>query len=211
MTEDHSDQELEQGEDLERHRQKMARKKAGRDRLMAGKTGEKGLIIVHTGTGKGKSTAAFGMALRSVGHGKRVGIVQFIKGAWDTAERRILESLGDLVTFRAMGEGFTWETQDRQRDIDAAARAWEVAAAMLGDPSYGMVILDEINVALRYDYLNLDTVLAALEERPPMQHVVLTGRNAAPALVDAADLVTEMTLIKHPFKSGIKAQAGVEF
>lgn len=194
-----------------RHREKMAKKKASRDKLMSRKTGAKGLVIVHTGAGKGKSTAAFGMAIRCVGHGMKVGIVQFIKGAWDTAERRILEGFGDLVTFRAMGEGFTWETQDRTRDVEAAARAWELAAAMLSDPSYAMVILDEANVALRYDYLSAESVLAAIAARPEGQHVVLTGRNALPAIVEAADLVTEMTMVKHPFKDGIKAQKGVEF
>lgn len=197
--------------DLDQHREKMAKKKAGRDRLMAGKTAEKGLVIVHTGTGKGKSTAAFGMALRMVGHGKKVAIVQFIKGAWDTAERRVLEGFAPLVTFRAMGEGFTWETQDRARDLAAAAKAWELAQSFLSDPEYTMVILDEINVALRYDYLDGAQVLAALDAKPISQHAVLTGRNAPPALIDMADLVTEMTLVKHPFKSGVKAQKGVEF
>ncbi|BAE53279.1 cob(I)yrinic acid a,c-diamide adenosyltransferase [Paramagnetospirillum magneticum] len=196
----------------QRHREKMAKKKASRDKLMAKKTGgTHGVVIVHTGAGKGKSTAAFGMAIRCVGHGMKVGIVQFIKGAWDTAERRVLEGFGELVTFRAMGEGFTWETQDRARDVAAAARAWEVAAAMLADPAYKMVILDEINVALRYEYLDLATVLDAVRGRPEGQHAVLTGRNALPPLIEAADLVTEMTMVKHPFKDGIKAQAGVEF
>lgn len=195
----------------QRHREKMAKKKASRDKLMAKKQGEKGLLIVHTGPGKGKSTAAFGMAIRCVGHGYKVGIVQFIKGAWDTAERRVMESLGELVVFRAMGEGFTWETQDRDRDVQAAQRAWEVAAQMLADPSYRMVILDEANVALRYDYLPLEMVLSAIAQRPPGQHVVLTGRNAQPTLIEAADLVTEMTMVKHPFRDGIKAQPGVEF
>ncbi|CAA7621129.1 cob(I)yrinic acid a,c-diamide adenosyltransferase [Magnetospirillum sp. SS-4] len=194
-----------------RHRDKMAKKKASRDRLMARKTGAKGLVIVHTGAGKGKSTAAFGMAIRCVGHGMKVGIVQFIKGAWDTAERRVLEGFGDLVTFRAMGEGFTWETQDRARDVEAAARAWDLAAGLLADPAYAMVILDEINVALRYEYLPAETVLAAIAARPADQHVVLTGRNAQPAVIEAADLVTEMAMIKHPFRDGIKAQKGVEF
>ncbi len=197
--------------DLERHHDKMVKKKAGRDRLMAGKTKQQALIIVHTGSGKGKSTAAFGMALRCVGHGMKVGIVQFIKGAWDTAERRVLESFGDLVVFRAMGEGFTWETQDRARDIEAAAKAWDVALSLLTDPDVKMVILDEVNVALRYEYLDLGLVLAALDARPEGQHVVLTGRNAPADLVERADLVTEMTLVKHPFKAGIKGQPGVEF
>lgn len=195
----------------QRHREKMAKKKASRDKLMARKTGARGVVIVHTGAGKGKSTAAFGMAIRCVGHGMKVGIVQFIKGAWDTAERRVMEGLGELVTFRAMGEGFTWETQDRARDIAAAERAWELAAALLADPEYKMVILDEINVALRYEYLPLETVLDAVRRRPEGQHVVLTGRNALPPLIEAADLVTEMTLVKHPFRSGVKAQAGIEF
>jgi cob(I)alamin adenosyltransferase len=196
----------------QRHREKMAKKKASRDKLMARKTGgERGVVIVHTGAGKGKSTAAFGMAMRCVGHGMKVGIVQFIKGAWDTAERRVMEGFGDLVTFRAMGEGFTWETQDRARDMAAAARAWELASAMLADPAYKMVILDEINVALRYDYLDLETVLNAIKARPEGQHAVLTGRNALAPLIEAADLVTEMTMVKHPFRDGIKAQAGVEF
>ena len=194
-----------------KHREKMAKKKASRDKMMARKNGAKGLVIVHTGAGKGKSTAAFGMAIRCVGHQMPVGIIQFIKGAWDTAERRIMDGFGDLVTFRAMGEGFTWETQDRARDVEAAAKAWELAAAMLADPTYAMVILDEINVALRYDYLALETVLAAIRARPEGQHVVLTGRNAQPALIEAADLVTEMTMVKHPFRDGIKAQKGVEF
>jgi cob(I)alamin adenosyltransferase len=198
-------------DNLDRHKDKMAKKKASRDKLMARKQGEKGLVIVHTGPGKGKSTAAFGMALRCVGHGFPVGIVQFIKGAWDTAERRILDSFAPLVTFKAMGEGFTWETQDRARDVAAAERAWDMAAAMLADPAIRLVILDEINVALRYDYLALDHVLAAITARPDGQHVVLTGRNAALPLIEAADLVTEMTLVKHPFRDGIKAQPGIEF
>lgn len=196
---------------LQRHKDKMAKKKASRDKLMARKHGEKGLLIVHTGPGKGKSTAAFGMAIRCVGHGYPVGIVQFIKGAWDTAERRVLEGFGDLVAFKAMGEGFTWETQDRERDILAAGRAWEAARAMLADPAVRMVILDEINVALRYDYLVVAEVLAAIAARPEGQHVVMTGRNALPPVIEAADLVTEMTMVKHPFRDGIKAQPGVEF
>jgi cob(I)alamin adenosyltransferase len=199
-------------EDLEqRHREKMAKKKAARERMMARKTGARGLLLVHTGAGKGKSSAAFGMALRCVGHGMKVGIIQFIKGAWDTAERRVLSGFPDLVTFKAMGEGFTWETQDRARDIAAAERAWQEAQAMLADPDTAMVILDELNVALRYGYLPLEPVLEALQSRPPHQHVVVTGRNAAEAMIAAADLVTEMTLIKHPFRDGVKAQPGVEF
>jgi cob(I)alamin adenosyltransferase len=193
------------------HAAKMARIKAARDRMMSDKTAEKGLIIVHTGKGKGKSSSAFGMVMRCLGHGMRVGVIQFIKGAWTTGEAKFLAGFPDQVTIRAMGEGFTWETQDKARDIAAAGRAWEAAAGMLADPSYRMVVLDEINVALRYEYLSLEPVLAALAARPPLQHVVLTGRNAAEALVEAADLVTEMTLVKHPFRAGIKAQPGVEF
>ncbi len=199
-------------EDMDqRHKDKMAKKKASRDKLMSRKTGAKGLLLVHTGAGKGKSTAAFGMAMRCVGHGMKVGIIQFIKGAWDTAERRVMEGFGELVTFRAMGEGFTWETQDRARDMEAAAKAWDLAAALLADPAYAMVILDELNVALRYEYLSAESVLAAIKARPEGQHVVITGRNALPAIIEAADLVTEMTMVKHPFKDGIKAQKGVEF
>ena len=191
----------------------MAKKQAGRDRIMAGKTGEKGLVIVHTGTGKGKSSSGFGMILRCVAHGMPCAVVQFIKGAWDTGERRLIEShFADLCQFYAMGEGFTWETQDRARDIAAARQGWEKAKALIRDPAIRMVLLDEINIALRYDYLPLDEVLAFLrEEKPELTHVVLTGRNAAPELIEQADLVTEMTLVKHPFRSGIKAQAGVEF
>ena len=198
-------------QDSDLHREKMQKKKAVRDRMMAGKTAEKGLVIVHTGPGKGKSTAAFGMALRCVGHGKKVGVVQFIKGAWDTAERRVLSSFADLVTFKAMGEGFTWETQDRERDIAAAGRAWAEAERMLADADLAMVILDELNVALRYGYVAEEAVLAAIAARPPGRHVVITGRGAPEALLAAADLVTEMTLVKHPFRDGVKAQPGVEF
>jgi cob(I)alamin adenosyltransferase len=198
-------------EDSRRHSEKMAKKKAARDRMMAAKTTGKGLLIVHTGPGKGKSSAAFGMALRCVGHGMRVGVVQFIKGAWDTAERRVLTGFSDLVEFHAMGEGFTWETQDRERDVAAAGRAWARAMTMLTDRSFAMVILDELNVALRYGYVPLEAVLEGLKARPAEQHAVLTGRGAPPELIEQADLVTEMTLVKHPFRSGIKAQPGVEF
>jgi cob(I)alamin adenosyltransferase len=193
------------------HTAKMARIKEARDRMMATKSGEKGLVIVHTGKGKGKSSSAFGMVMRCLGHGLKVGIVQFIKGAWTTGEAKFLARFPELVTIRAMGEGFTWETQDRARDVAAAERAWAVAAGMLADPGYRLIVLDEINVALRYEYFPLEPVLAALASRPPLQHVVLTGRNAPQGLIDAADLVTEMTLVKHPFRAGIKAQAGVEF
>ena len=197
----------------ERHARKMAKKKAARDKIMATKSDqEHGLLIVHTGKGKGKSSAAFGMAVRAVGHGMKVGVIQFIKGAWDTAERQVFESFGpDKVTFKAMGEGFTWETQDKARDIAAAERAWAEAEKMLADPAYRLVILDELNVALRYEYLSLDAVMQAVAARPVEQHVVITGRNASEPLIEAADLVTEMTLVKHPFRSGIKAQPGIEF
>jgi cob(I)alamin adenosyltransferase len=197
--------------DAERHRAKMANRKARQDEEVAGKTVEKGLLIVHTGTGKGKSTAAFGLALRMLGRGKRVGVVQFIKGAWHSSERDALEKFGDQVSWHSMGEGFTWETQDLQRDIAAAERAWGKALELMADPSFGLVILDEINIALRYDYLDLDQALAALAARRPDLHVVITGRNAKPALIEAADLVTEMTLVKHHFAAGVKAQPGIEF
>jgi len=194
-----------------RHSAKMRKKKAARDRMMASKGGETGLLIVHTGPGKGKTSAAFGMVLRCLGHGMRVGVVQFIKGAMDTAERTVLEGFPDLVTIRAMGEGFTWETQDRTRDVAAAERAWALAADMLADPAYAMVVLDEINVVLRYGYLSAAPVLETIANRPPLQHVVMTGRNAGEEIIEAADLVTEMKLVKHPFRSGVKGQKGVEF
>jgi cob(I)alamin adenosyltransferase len=197
----------------DRHAEKMAKKKAARDRIMATKSGDKGLIIVHTGAGKGKSSSAFGMILRCVAHGFPCAVVQFIKGTWDTGERRLLtDHFGDLCEFHAMGEGFTWETQDRARDIAATQAGWEKAKALIADATVRMVVLDEINIALRYDYLDVNEVIEFLKnEKPDMTHVVLTGRNAKQELIDAADLVTEMTLIKHPFRSGIKAQPGVEF
>ena len=199
-------------EDIDqRHNRKMAKKKAARDKILATKTEERGLLIVHTGKGKGKSTAAMGLAIRCMGHGMRVGIVQFVKGVWETGERDILKRFPELVTIKAMGEGFTWETQDRKRDIAAAEAAWEAAREMIADPSYAMVILDELNIVLRYDYLALADVLAALADKRRDLHVVVTGRNAKDELIDAADLVTEMTQIKHPFRSGVKAQVGVEF
>jgi cob(I)alamin adenosyltransferase len=196
-----------------RHAAKMAKKKAARDRMMAEKSGEKGLIIVHTGAGKGKSSSAFGMIVRCVAHGFPCAVVQFIKGTWDTGERRLLTShFGELCQFHAMGEGFTWETQDRARDIAAANAGWEKAKQLIADSNLRMVVLDEINIALRYDYLDINDVVEFLKtSKPPMTHVVLTGRNAKQELIDAADLVTEMTLVKHPFRSGIKAQPGVEF
>ena len=194
-----------------RHAEKMRKRKAARERMLATKTIEKGLLIVHTGKGKGKSTAAFGLAARAVGNGMKVGVVQFVKGKWATGERAVLERFPDLVTVRVMGEGFTWDTQDRQRDIAAARQAWEAALAFLADPSYRLVVLDELNIVLRYDYLDLDDVLAGLAGRDANQHVVVTGRNAKPALIEMADLVTEMTEIKHPFRAGVKAQVGIEF
>jgi cob(I)alamin adenosyltransferase len=194
-----------------RHNEKMAKKKAARAKILATKTQERGLLIVHTGTGKGKSTAAFGLALRCLGHGMKVGIVQFVKGAWETGERTVLARFPELVTMKAMGEGFTRETQDRARDIAAARAAWEAAQAMIGDPSYRLVLLDELNIVLRYDYLPLAEVVETLKAKPRDLHVVVTGRNAKPELIEVADLVTEMTLVKHPFRAGVKAQAGIEF
>lgn len=202
-----------EADDLARHASKMAKKKAARDKIMAGKEGEKGLIIVHTGAGKGKSSSGFGMILRCVAHGMPSAVVQFIKGAWDTGERRLItQNFSDLCQFHAMGEGFTWETQDKTRDIAAARAGWEKAKELIRNPEIRMVLLDEINIALRYDYLDIGEVLEFLKtEKPPLTHVVLTGRNAKEELIEAADLVTEMTLVKHPFRSGIKGQPGVEF
>jgi cob(I)alamin adenosyltransferase len=193
------------------HAEKMKKKKEARTRMLATKTEERGLLIVHTGKGKGKSTAAFGMVFRAIGHGFKVGVVQFVKGAWGTGERDVLEHFPEQVTIRAMGEGFTWDTQDRQRDLAAARAAWEMAKEMMADPSYKMVLLDELNIVLRYDYLPLDEVLEVLRNKPRDLHVIVTGRNAKEELIEIADLVTEMTEIKHPFRSGVKAQAGVEF
>ncbi len=197
--------------DAARHHEKMAKKKAARDKIMAGKTIERGLLIVHTGKGKGKSTAAFGMVFRHIGHGLRSGVIQFVKGAWGTGERTVLEKFPELVTIKAMGEGFTWETQDINRDIAHARAGWEEAKRMIADPSYKMVMLDELNIVLRYDYLPLAEVLDVLRNRPADKHIVITGRNAKEELIEIADLVTEMELIKHPFRSGVKAQAGIEF
>ena len=200
-------------QDPDRHAEKMAKKKVARDKIMATKTDEKGLIIVHTGKGKGKSSAAFGMIFRCIAHDMQCAVVQFIKGGMSTGERDlILAKFSDICAFHTMGEGFTWETQDRDRDIEMAQAAWEKAKELIRDPANHMVLLDEINIALRYDYLDVDEVVRFLtEEKPRMTHVVLTGRNAKDALIEAADLVTEMELIKHPFRSGIKAQIGVEF
>ncbi len=194
-----------------RANEKARKRKAARDRMLATKTIEKGLLIVHTGKGKGKSTAAFGLAARAVGNGLKVGVVQFVKGVWKTGEREVFARFPELVEIRAMGEGFTWETQDRARDIAAAEAAWEMSEAMMADPSNAMVILDELNIVLRYGYLDLDRVLSALTSRREDLHVVVTGRNARPELIEVADLVTEMTLVKHPFRAGVKAQIGIEF
>jgi len=201
-------------DELARHAAKMAKKKAARDKIMATKSGEKGLIIVHTGKGKGKSTAAFGMIFRCIAHGFPCAVVQFIKGGMETGERSLITTrFSDLCQFHTMGEGFTWETQDKARDIEMARAAWEKAKELIRDPRHRMVLLDEINIALRYDYLDTAEVVAFLRaEKPAMTHVVLTGRNAPEALIEAADLVTEMELIKHPFREqGIKAQIGVEW
>ncbi|WP_421708687.1 cob(I)yrinic acid a,c-diamide adenosyltransferase [Algihabitans sp.] len=195
------------------HKEKMKKIKAARDRMMESKTEEKGLIIVHTGAGKGKSSSGFGMIMRCIAHGMPCAVVQFIKGNWATGERDFLrKKFAEECRFIVSGEGFTWETQDRERDIAAARAGWEAAKGLIRDPAVRMVLLDEINIALRYDYLDIDEVVDFLkQEKPEMTHVVLTGRNAKPALIEAADLVTEMTLVKHPFRTGIKAQPGVEF
>jgi cob(I)alamin adenosyltransferase len=197
--------------EAERHRAKMAKRKTVQDAEVAEKKIEKGLLIVHTGTGKGKSTAAFGLALRMLGRGKRVGVVQFIKGAWHSAERDALEKFGDQVSWHTMGEGFTWDTQDLKRDVAAAERAWAKARELMADDTFALIILDELNIALRYDYLNLQSVVAELSARRHDLHIVVTGRNAKPELVAAADLVTDMSLVKHHFAAGVKAQPGIEF
>ena len=194
-----------------RHAEKMKKKKAARDKIIATKTREKGLIMVDTGKGKGKSTAAFGMVFRALGNGMKVGVVQFVKGKWQTGERVILEKLGDQVTMTAMGDGFTWETQDRQRDIDAARAAWERAKAMIMDDEHDMVLCDELNIVLRYDYLPVSEIVEVLQNKPEMKHVIVTGRNAKEELMEIADLVTDMTMVKHPFRDGVKAQVGIEF
>jgi cob(I)alamin adenosyltransferase len=199
-------------DDAARHKAKMEKRKAVQDAEVASKTiTEKGLLMVNTGPGKGKSTAAFGLIMRALGHGWPIGVVQFIKGAWSTGERKALERFEDLVTWKSMGEGFTWETQDRARDVAAAGRAWDAAKAMMADPAIRLLVLDEINIALRYDYLDLAAVVAALQARRPDLHIVVTGRNAKPEMIEAADLVTEMTLVKHHFAAGVKAQEGIEF
>ena len=193
------------------HAEKMKKKREARNKILATKTQEKGLLIVHTGKGKGKSTAAFGMVFRALGHGFKVGVVQFVKGVWETGERDVLDKFPDLVTINAMGEGFTWDLADRQRDLAAARKAWEQAKTLIADPSYKLVLLDELNIVLRYDYLPLEEVLAVLKSKPRDTHVIVTGRNAKEELIEVADLVTEMVEIKHPFRAGVKAQAGIEF
>ena len=195
----------------EQHKAKMQKMQAAHDRIVASKTIEKGLLIVHTGAGKGKTTAALGMAVRAIGHGQKVGVVQFVKGAMTTGEKAVFDAFPDHIEFKPMGEGFTWDTQDRARDIAVARRAWDEVKRMIADPSYDMVLADELNIVLRYDYLPLDEVLPVLTGKPEMTHVIVTGRNAPDALIEAADLVTEMTLVKHPFRAGVKAQAGIEF
>ena len=199
-----------------RHTEKMRKKKAARDKILATKTIEKGLLIVHTGKGKGKSTAAFGLVMRALGHGMPVGIVQFVKGKWETGERAVLEHFPNLATIRTMGEGFTWDTQDRQRDIAAARAAWETAKDMIEasrgpEPAHRLILLDELNIVLRYDYLDIGEVVEVLAGKPEDLHVVVTGRNAKDELIEAADLVTDMTMVKHPFRAGVKAQVGIEF
>lgn len=203
MTEDEKDDA--------RHREKMAKRKAAQDAEVSSKTVEKGLLIVHTGKGKGKSTAAWGLVLRALGRGLRIGVVQFGKGAWETGERKALETFGDQVVWHTLGEGFTWETQDRERDVAAAEKAWATAKELLADPSFKLIVFDELNIALRYDHLPLADVVETLRNKRPDLHVVVTGRNAKPELIEAADLVTDMTPVKHHFAAGVKAQEGIEF
>ncbi|MGJ4905989.1 cob(I)yrinic acid a,c-diamide adenosyltransferase [Bradyrhizobium sp. HKCCYLS2058] len=197
--------------DDSRHKAKMENRKAVQDAEVASKTVEKGLLIVHTGKGKGKSTAAWGLMLRAIGRGFRIGVVQFGKGAWETGERKAIETFGDQVSWHTLGEGFTWETQDRARDVAAAERAWAKAKELMADPSIRLLVLDELNIALRYDHLDITDVVATLAGRRPDLHVVVTGRNAKPELIEAADLVTEMNLVKHHFAAGVKAQEGIEY
>ncbi len=206
MTEEPSEDEINA-----RANEKRRKHKEAKDKILATKTREGGLLVVHTGKGKGKTTAAMGIVARCIGHGMKVGIVQFVKGKWETGERVVLERFPDLVTMTAMGEGFTWETQDRARDIAAATAAWERAKEMINDPDNKLVLLDEINIVLRNDYLDINEVAAFLKNKPADIHVICTGRNAKPELIEAADLVTEMTEIKHHFRAGFKAQAGIEF
>ena len=217
MTDETSQSEIGSEEDINRRANEKARKrKAARDKILATKTIEKGLLIVHTGKGKGKSTAAFGLVVRAVGNGMKVGVVQYVKGKWQTGERGVLEKFPEQVKIRTMGEGFTWETQDRARDIQAARNAWEVSKQMIeasrgDDPKFDMVLLDELNIVLRYGYLELQEVVEFLSSKPETLHVIVTGRNAKTELIEAADLVTEMTMVKHPFRAGVKAQKGIEF
>jgi cob(I)alamin adenosyltransferase len=204
--------EVSSGLSAEQHRQKMQRRKEVQDQRLAERSLEKGLVIVHTGNGKGKTTAALGMVLRSLGHGYKVAIVQFIKGAWEPAEKAAFDRWGEQLEFHAMGEGFTWETQDRDRDIQKAQEAWQKALSYIQNPEFKLVLLDEVNVALKLGYLNVEDVLAGLAQKPAEAHVILTGRGAPAALIEQADLVTEMTLVKHPFREqGVKAQPGIEF
>jgi len=198
-------------EDEARHTEKMQKKQAVQAKIVASKTREQGLLIVHTGKGKGKTSAALGMVVRAIGHGMKIGVVQFIKGAMTTGEKAVFDAFPDQVEFKPMGEGFTWDTQDRSRDIAVTRTAWGEVARMIADPSYHMVVADELNIVLRYDYLPLDEVLSVLKARPEMTHVIVTGRNAPDGLIEAADLVTDMTMVKHPYRSGVKAQAGIEF
>jgi cob(I)alamin adenosyltransferase len=197
--------------DEARHAEKMRKKQAAQAKIMANKTQEKGLLIVHTGKGKGKTSAALGMVVRAIGHGMKVGVVQFVKGAMATGEKAVFDAFPEYVEFKPMGEGFTWNTQDRSRDIANARAAWDEVKRMIADPGYAMVLADELNIVLRYDYLPVEEVLAAVNARDPMKHVIITGRNAPDALVEAADLVTDMVMVKHPFRSGVKAQKGIEF
>jgi len=198
-------------EDDARWAEKKRKQKAARDRMLANKTREKGLLMVHTGKGKGKTTAAMGLAMRAIGNGMKVGIVQFVKGKWETGERQVLEAFPDQVEIRVMGEGFSWDSQDRQRDIAAANAAWEMAKEMIADPQFGLVVLDELNIPLRYDHLDINEVVAGLKAKPERLHVLVTGRNAKDELIEAADMVTDMTMVKHHFRDDVKAQKGIEF
>jgi len=198
-------------DDDARWAEKKRKQKAARDRMLATKTREKGLLMVHTGKGKGKTTAAMGLAMRAIGNGMKVGIVQFVKGKWETGERQVLEAFPEQIEIRVMGEGFSWDSQDRQRDIAAASAAWEMAQEMIADPSFGLVVLDELNIPLRYDHLDINAVVAGLQAKREDLHVVVTGRNAKAELIEAADMVTDMTMVKHHFRADVKAQKGIEF
>lgn len=200
-----------QGEDDARWAEKKRKQKAARDRMLAKKTREKGLLMVHTGKGKGKTTAAMGLAMRAIGNGMKVGIVQFVKGKWETGERQVLEAFPEQIEIRVMGEGFSWDSQDRQRDIAAASAAWAMAKEMIAAPDFGLVVLDELNIPLRYDHLDINEVVAGLLAKREDLHVVVTGRNAKDELIEAADMVTDMTMVKHHFRDDVKAQKGIEF